>query len=41
MDKGFSDLVFELGNDKIISSAPSPAPRLDDSEPFQGNMIPF
>lgn len=40
-DKDFSGLVFELGDDKMISCVPSPDPRLDDSEPFQGNMIPL
>ena len=38
-DKDFSGLVFELGEGKMISCVPSPAPRRDDSEPFQGNMI--
>lgn len=40
-DKDFSGLAFELEDDKMISCVPSPAPRLDDSEPFQGNMIPL
>lgn len=37
----FLVLVFELGDDKIISCVPSPAPRLDDSDPFRGSKFPF
>lgn len=33
-DEDLSGLLFDLGDDKMISCVPSSAPRLDDSEPF-------